>query len=390
MQQPVTASRLRWRTAEPAVPDAKTLPLLRQAVAIAPHRIDLKLKLARVLRRAGAIAEIVDLLRPAAADDRAAPEVLLVLGRAALEVGEEQLAVDALRGAADAGLNSALGYLAEALYRLDRPDEALDTAQRRLTDWPADFEAQRVMTRVLFQRGEFDRLWRLCIDLGRNGVWGGWLSAAAASAAVTLGMDDEFRAMFDVSRWFSAGKLVVPSHFNESLADELLALRLPAEKMRIDDLERVGGPVSQDLLNRLQRAVETYFEQREDQPDDPIVTHRPEYGAIAAWAILTEERKHHGWHIHQAGWISGVYYVDVPKIDYDRDERAGGIEFGPYPFGGDEEKFRAYRWRVRPEPGLLLLFPSYFAHRTWPTGLADPRICVAFDVRPVGPPSGSQ
>jgi tetratricopeptide (TPR) repeat protein len=372
------------------MPVAKTLPLLRQAVAVAPHRIDLRLRLARTLRRVGASAEIVDLLKPAVADGTADPEVLFILGRAALEVGEEQLAVEVLRAAAAAGLNPALGYLAEALYRLDRSDEALDAAQRRLADWPADFEAQRVIARVLFQRGEIGRLWRLSIDLRRKGAWGGWLSAAAASAAVTLGMDDEFRAMFDAARWFSAGKLVLPRHFNESLADELLSLRLPAEKMRIDDLERVGGPVSQDLLIRLQQAVEAYFEQREDQLDDPIVAHQPEYGAIAAWAILTEERKHHGWHIHQAGWISGVYYVDVPKIDYDRDELAGSIEFGPYPFGEDDEKLRPYRWRVRPEPGLLLLFPSYFGHRTWPTGLPDTRISVAFDVRPVGPPSESQ
>ena len=134
MQQPVTASRLRWRTAEPAVPHAKMLPLLRQAVAVAPHRVDLKLQLARMLRSAGAIAEIVDLLRPAAADDRAAPEALLVLGRAALDVGEEQLAVDALRGAADAGLSSALGYLAQALFRLNRPEEALNCFRRTQMD----------------------------------------------------------------------------------------------------------------------------------------------------------------------------------------------------------------------------------------------------------------
>ena len=104
---------------------------------------------------------------------------------------------------------------------------------------------------------------------------------------------------------------------------------------------------------------------------------------IAAWAILTEEERYHGWHIHQAGWISGVYYVEVPDIDRERDERAGVIEFGPYPFAGDDDPLRPYRWLVRPEPGLLVLFPSYFGHRTWPTGLPDTRICVAFDVRPL-------
>jgi Putative 2OG-Fe(II) oxygenase len=68
-----------------------------------------------------------------------------------------------------------------------------------------------------------------------------------------------------------------------------------------------------------------------------------------------------------------------------RGQVAGMIEFGPCPFAqADEEKLRPYRWRIRPEPGLLLLFPSYLTHRTWPTGKPEHRICVAFDVRPVG------
>jgi tetratricopeptide (TPR) repeat protein len=390
MQQPVTTSRLRWRTAEPAVPHAKMLPLLRQAVAVAPDRIDIKLQLAKVLRSAGAIAEIVDLLRPTAADDRAAPEALLVLGRAALDVGEEQLAVDALRGAADAGLSSALGYLAEALFRLNRPDEALDAALRMLAGRPTDFAALQVIAHVLFQRGEIDRLLRLAADLRSKGAWGGWLSAAVASAAATLGMEDDFRNLYDSSRWFSTGKIAVSGDFNKRLADELLALRPSAKTMRIDGLERVGGSASQELFVKLRQAVESYVAQRQNLSDDPVMMHRPPEALLTGWAILTEDHKHHGWHIHQAGWISGVYYIEVPDLDCSRDELAGTIEFGPYPFAENEKKLRPYRWRVRPEPGLLLLFPSYFAHRTWPTRLPDHRICVAFDVRPVGPIGGHE
>ncbi len=35
-----------------------------------------------------------------------------------------------------------------------------------------------------------------------------------------------------------------------------------------------------------------------------------------------------------------------------------------------------------PEPGMLLLFPSYYAHWTHATGVAHSRISVAFDVIP--------
>ena len=35
---------------------------------------------------------------------------------------------------------------------------------------------------------------------------------------------------------------------------------------------------------------------------------------------------------------------------------------------------------VRPEEGLIVLFPSYFYHRTVPTESADMRVSIAFDV----------
>lgn len=383
----MTVTYPRWRTPNLDWPDAKTLPLLRLAVAAAPHRADLKLQCARALLRTKAHAEIIDLLKPAAAEADTDPELLLILGRAALRVSNAQLAADALGAMAARGLTTALGYLAIALYRLNRLDEALDTALRRLRDSPTDFEALQVVARVLFQRGETERLWRLCVDLRSQGAWGGWLSAVAASTAATLGKENEFNILCDVPGWFSTLQLATSDAFNQRLAAELLALRPSANAIRIDNLEHVGGPASQNLFVRLRQAVESYVAEHDSLPDHPINTHRPPYALLTGWAILTEERKHHGWHIHQAGWISGVYYVDIPRIEGDGDGLAGAIEFGPYPFTADQEKkLVPYRWHFKPKPGSLVLFPSYFAHRTWPTGLPDPRICVPFDVRPVGPP----
>jgi hypothetical protein len=39
-------------------------------------------------------------------------------------------------------------------------------------------------------------------------------------------------------------------------------------------------------------------------------------------------------------------------------------------------------WSVRPEVGLLVLFPSYFWHGTLPFHSEQPRLTVAFDVVP--------
>ncbi|MCW5581951.1 MAG: hypothetical protein KIS72_11480 [Luteimonas sp.] len=37
---------------------------------------------------------------------------------------------------------------------------------------------------------------------------------------------------------------------------------------------------------------------------------------------------------------------------------------------------------IRPEEGTMLLFPSYFYHRTLPFEDESPRISIAFDVLP--------
>jgi Putative 2OG-Fe(II) oxygenase len=379
-----TALPLRWQNPRPVGPlsSAKILPLLRAGTAASPARADLKLQLAKALFRTKQFDEIIGRLGPEIADDSADPELLYHVGRAALEIRDDRTALSALQPAADKGFAPAFGYLAEALQRLDRPDEALDAALKRLETSPSNFPAIKVVARVLLERGEAERLWTLCVDLRAKGAWGTWLSAAMTTAAATLANDREFRALMDRPRWFSATSLPVAADFNNELMTELLALRSDDAAMRVDALEHLGGPVAQHLLNSLRAAVDTYVAQRQSFTTDPTNVHQPASVSLHSWMITIHDNKHHGWHIHPAGWISGVYYVGMPEVAREDDTRPGAIEFGPYPFAGDERLFHPYRWHVTPAPGLLVIFPSYYAHRTWPTGVAGLRICVPFDVRP--------
>src|SRR5262249_17465892 len=93
---------LRWQTSGPVkgVPYDKFLPHLRAAVAAAPNRGDLKARLAQALINTRRMIEIVDWLRPVVADDKASPELLYYLGRAALATRDDRLALDALRSSA--------------------------------------------------------------------------------------------------------------------------------------------------------------------------------------------------------------------------------------------------------------------------------------------------
>jgi tetratricopeptide (TPR) repeat protein len=356
--------------------------LLRAGVAAAPGRADLKLQLAKALFQAKKIDEIINRLGPEIADDDAAPELLHYIGRAALATREDRTALSALGAAVAKGFAPALGDLAVALLRLDRRGEALDAALQRLETAPSSFQAIDVAARVLLDSGQAERLWQLCLGLRDRGAWGAWFSAAMATAAAALRLDHEFRELMNRSRWFSACRLPAADDFNEVLAAELLALRSADRSMRIDELERVGGPTAQHLIGRIRSAVEAYVAQRQGFTSDPMMVHRPASVTLNSWVIVIHDHQHNGWHLHQAGWISGVYYVTMPKVARGDDARAGAIEFGPYPFEGDEQPFQSNRWHLTPEPGLLVMFPSYYAHRTWPTSLADLRICIPFDVRP--------
>lgn len=405
---------LRWQDQAPhteQIPISKMLPLIETAIARSPDRFDLKAQLAKALFGAGQIEDLLTQFRTTARDDRAPADMLLTLGRAAVLGRDYELALTALRAAEERGA-ATTGYLAEALFRLGRHDEALRAGLAAL-DHSADDHSLLVVARVLFDRGAVTQLWSLCQRLYDRGARRGWLPVVMASCAAMLGRDDLPYAI-DRGRDFSAARSDAPEETNRELADELLTQRstpkqtatsssrirndrldLAAGKpprsiaarasrsgrrTRIERLECFGGPLAHSLLEQIRGAVETYVAAR--APGDPLLALQPERSFLRAWGLVLRDDKWQDWHVHQAAWISGVYYVQVPDTGSASD-RPGAIEFGPFPFV-DDAGIRRLRWHVTPVPGLLLLFPAYYAHRTWPTGVGTPRISVAFDVRPSG------
>jgi tetratricopeptide (TPR) repeat protein len=374
---------------------AKTLPLLRAAVAAAPDRTDLKQKLARNLFRTDQMVELVDWLRPIVDQKDRDPELLYHLGRAALSSGDCQTAFDALSLAATSGFRGALNWAAHALARLQRTDEAIETAVQALKDPTPDFRPLALLARLLPSRGETERLWGLCVDLRARGFWGGYLPAVSTFAAAAMRYDEEVAALLNPARWFSTTRLGLRMNFNERLSGELLANRnlsslhsLKATRgdgAWIDELHIFGGPLANQLLAECRRSVSDYVAQRELFAEDAMMMNRPGHVRLESWANLVHGDGHQRRHIHPDGWISGVYYVDLPKLECADGGTEGDIEFGVFPFNDEIPNLDGHCWRIRPEAGTLLLFPSYYAHRTWPTEVSDWRLSIAFDVIPSTP-----
>jgi tetratricopeptide (TPR) repeat protein len=115
--------------------------------------------------------------------------------------------------------------------------------------------------------------------------------------------------------------------------------------------------------------------------------------ALHLWSVQLSSGGNMTPHIHTDGWLSGVYYVDVPEVvDDPAAGEAGWIRFGiPLPEHAMEPA--PVVRSVKPEPGLMLTFPSYLWHATVPLPAdTKARLCYSYDLQPrpapVPPPFG--
>jgi tetratricopeptide (TPR) repeat protein len=135
------------------------------------------------------------------------------------------------------------------------------------------------------------------------------------------------------------------------------------------------GPVAV-LRQLLQEQSGSYLKAHQNAPGMPSIGQQWRY---TAWAVVMRDQGHQIAHIHPSAWLSAVYYVEVPEaVDRSGDQRQGWLEFGSAPEELPPHSALDTR-QLRPQPGRLVLFPSWLWHRTIPFR-GQRRICVAFDV----------
>jgi uncharacterized protein (TIGR02466 family) len=113
----------------------------------------------------------------------------------------------------------------------------------------------------------------------------------------------------------------------------------------------------------------------------PAMAYAAPAWALRAWGTVLDSGGRQAPHIHPLGWLSGVYYAGLPAGMIEAGGQAGWIEFGAPPDRFAVAAPAATR-AVEPRPGRLVLFPSYFHHRTLPFAAEGRRISIAFDVVP--------
>jgi len=146
-----------------------------------------------------------------------------------------------------------------------------------------------------------------------------------------------------------------------------------------DLLREPKGPIAalEILINS---AVADYLRALREDPGHPLAATAPKNWQLSVWSVVLEGPGHQIPHIHESGWLSGVFYAKVPDaVGASPDKAAGWIEFGRPLDLYCAKRPPAVRL-IQPREGLMVLFPSYFFHATIPTECPDERISIAFDI----------
>ena len=317
------------------------------------------------------------------------------LGVALREAGQSEQAILAFRQALTIDPKFVDGHvnLGNALRSLARIEDAYACYQQVAKLDPDNTQAHSSQASVLLEMGKPKEALEVCDQYLTRNPYNSLLQAARIATLRTLRDHEQLASLTDLEQLIFAKKLLAPTGyadiqaFNEALSRHVLSHRSLAHAPTShatrqgqhtgELLATPRGPM--DDFEQLARAAMAEFLSSRSLPylQAPSATIR-----MNVWGVVMGEGGHQVPHIHPTAWISGVYYPKLPDKWITKcnsgESNSGWIEFGrlgrEFPCSV-EPVVRM----VRPEEGLMLLFPSYLYHRTIPLDTHEHRVSIAFD-----------
>ncbi len=293
---------------------------------------------------------------------------------------------------------TALAARGKCERRLRMVPAAMSSFHKALQLDPHNKDACKRLAAIKLDEERPKELLALTDELLAQGVGHARLFGARVLAHAQMGNVEEAREAEGFERFHTREYLTSPpgwgsiAEFNAALAKELLDhpdMRFERYgsastlTWRIESPLRQNTPLFGALINQIIAAVGRRITEVE-KSNHVWARSRPDASLLRNWCVITEDTGFESWHVHQFGWLSGVYYVQVPDAISTGTSRDGCIAFGlPDELVGSQASADYGINFVRPEDGLLLTFPSHVYHRTYPHGGNEKRICVAFDLRHV-------
>lgn len=381
----------------------EALHYYRTAAEATPGLAELHYSVGLILARLGRNDEAVAAYRRATG---LRPDLLPAQNNLAVvlqAMGRWEEAVEAYRRALALAPSAELyRNLGIALAGAGRRDDAVSLYRQAIAlrpDWPAPYQS---LANTLLELGDAQGTVEACAA---------WLAlrpglpepiGLMAVALDELGRREAARRLVDLDRFLRVIRIEAPppgyrslAAFDAALARETLAhptLRTPDERE-----PHYNGPAfktTRELFGQGSgpfAALEAMFAERlagylavegRSDPAHPFLAKpMPRLRPSAVATVLTRQGSL-APHMHYAGYVSGVYYCQLPAVVAAADGgQEGWFEIGRPPprllrRGAPEIR------TIRPEQGMMLLFPSYFFHGTLPFAAEATRISMAFDTIP--------
>jgi tetratricopeptide (TPR) repeat protein len=418
---------------------AGALDACRQLLRVAPKLADVAAFAGTIAMELGDPADAIAFYEQAVAAKRDFAEAHYNLGNALMQVGRTAAAVESYRRAAKfrASFAPAHNNLGNALQTLERWNEAAAAYSRAVALAPDIPDLARNLGIVLEKLGDiagaeaehrraialkpdwsraYSSLANLLMDHAKPreviSLCDAWLAACPGTieaiglksvALDLIGERDAARHLVDLDRFVRIIRFIDAPEgyadmaaFNAALAQHALThptlflppaddprYHCPTLKITGEFLAEPKGPAAA-LEDMMRQAVRDYLAALAGDPSPhPFTAKPPRQWRLTSWAAVLERQGNLDPHIHYAGFVSGVYYCRLPDVVGDASQgQAGWFELGRLP-----ERFQAPLATevraVQPQEGMMILFPSYFYHRTVPFDTGETRISIAFDVMPV-------
>lgn len=271
-------------------------------------------------------------------------------------------------------------------------DLALDHALTAVAGAPGHPVVALKLAEIRLARGELDHVSALLAATVRSAEDQNWLSLQATyerlSGASGAGLND-------YGAFVQGGTIDTPEGWSDLTAylDDLAVALRRLHTLRthpVGQSLRHGTQTQVDLKSSDDPAIRAFFVaidgpirrymERLGAGDDPLRRRNTGgYRIAGCWSVQLAPHGYHAPHVHPEGWLSSACYIDLPAA-VDAGGREGWIGFGAPPFAcaapTPPEHFE------KPEPGKLVLFPSYMWHGTVPFSGEETRLTIAFDVVP--------
>lgn len=284
-------------------------------------------------------------------------------------------------------------FAARAALTLEDFETALPLARRAAEARPGDVRAQICLIEALLAHGEHERAEAVVNTLLAREPLNQHFIALQATIWRLRG-DDRYRDLYDYDAFVRPVQLTAPKGWDSlesylrDLGEELDRAHRFTEHpffqsarhgSQIASIEHGEGPAMRAYAEAARAPLREHLRELGSGPGPMRGRNEGGVRLLGAWSMKLGHKGFHVNHVHPAGWISSACHIRPPADDPDH-PKAGWLKLGEP--GCITLPALEPEHYVKPQAGVMVIFPSYMWHGTVRFHAGPPRVTIAADFGP--------